>query len=865
MPSGPSLPPKIDLAALDSAIESIPLHEDIFKFDPVSQVDTSPWPRAPAGDGSGSLVPSTPYSLMARAFTLISSTRSRLAITTLLTNLLRVIRAHDASSLLPAVYLVSNHIAPAYDGVELGLGGSILNKAILDVTGVSRARMKQLWNSTGDSGDVAFEARKGCKTLVQHVPLTVSKLYKTLQLIAGIKGQGSANAKLAHVTKLLVASRGEEIRFLVRTFVSHLRIQAVKTTIATALAMTFSLVDGTATESVEFSKSHYLITREDRKGLLATPTKQSERHSPARLTLMARLRLSERLMRQVRARHPNFSVIVPALQEVGLDGLSTRVPLSVGTPLSPMLGSITRSLQDMRAKFGERAFVSEFKYDGQRVQIHALFLPYAVSGKDGAAPDWAKRRREAVPAEKGRWVKCCNGDGEVWVRLFSRHLEDMTVKYPDICDLMPLLMGHGEATADASFLGALPTARPSEGDAATTASTSLLENPAASAAPPVKTRSLIMDAEVVAIGLQGEPLPFQTLANRSRKEVNIKDVKVKVGVFAFDLMYLDGKPLLKTSFRQRRKALQTRFPQFNPPDPLIARFAHVRSCESTDLDEISAFFEAAQASKCEGIMAKSLDHHWEAVEGSEVRCTTRAFHTGNMKAATGETEDGKAGEHLLEKLDDEVADELVLNTEEGEEDEEREQDAIGKGVNGRGKALLSTYEPDRRCESWLKVKRDYVEGMGDSLDLVPIGAWHGMGRKAAWWSPILLALYDPDTGGYQAVCKCISGFTDNEYKRIFAKFAEGSELCYDPRKREPMDEYELGGMSLPDVLFRPCEVWEVRGADITLSPVYHAALGLVSEERGLSMRFPRFIRRREDKSVENASTPEDLAVIYRAQ
>lgn len=41
-----------------------------------------------------------------------------------------------------------------------------------------------------------------------------------------------------------------------------------------------------------------------------------------------------------------------------------------------------------------------------------------------------------------------------------------------------------------------------------------------------------------------------------------------------------------------------------------------------------------------------------------------------------------------------------------------------------------------------------------------------MGRKAAWWSPVLLAVYDASTDEYQAVCKCISGFTDAEYKSI---------------------------------------------------------------------------------------------------
>lgn len=65
------------------------------------------------------------------------------------------------------------------------------------------------------------------------------------------------------------------------------------------------------------------------------------------------------------------------------------------------------------------------------------------------------------------------------------------------------------------------------------------------------------------------------------------------------------------------------------------------------------------------------------------------------------------------------------------------------------------YSASKRCDSWLKVqtyfsteevfgvlvlcshhcsqvKRDYVEGLGDSLDLVPIGAWYGNGRKAGW-------------------------------------------------------------------------------------------------------------------------------------
>lgn len=50
-----------------------------------------------------------------------------------------------------------------------------------------------------------------------------------------------------------------------------------------------------------------------------------------------------------------------------------------------------------------------------------------------------------------------------------------------------------------------------------------------------------------------------------------------------------------------------------------------------------------------------------------------------------------------------------------------------------------------------------MDGLGDTLDLVPVGAWHGNGRKAGWWSPVLLAVWDSTTERLVAVCKCMSG------------------------------------------------------------------------------------------------------------
>ena len=70
---------------------------------------------------------------------------------------------------------------------------------------------------------------------------------------------------------------------------------------------------------------------------------------------------------------------------------------------------------------------------------------------------------------------------------------------------------------------------------------------------------------------------------------------------------------------------------------------------------------------------------------------------------------------------------------------------------------------------------------------------------------------------------------------------------------------------VPDKWFSPELVWQIRGADFTLSPVHQAAIGLVHPSRGISIRFPRFINPVSDRNPEESSTAADIAEMFHSQ
>ncbi|ODM21152.1 hypothetical protein SI65_04205 [Aspergillus cristatus] len=646
-----------------------------------------------------------PYAALCTTFSLIEMTTKRLEILAHCSLFLRQVLRLTPNDLLPTVQLMINKLAADYAGIELGIGESLIMKAIGESTGRSLGVIKADQHEIGDLGLVAAKSRSNQPTMFKPKPLTVRGVHEGLLGIAKVQGHGSQDKKVSGIKKLLSAADAEaagkgskgiditknkggpsEAKYIIRFLEGKLRLGLADKTVLVALAQAMAMHEAT---------------------MKGEKTPSTDKMADA-----------ESKLKTVYSELPAYEVIIPALLEHGLDKLGDVCKLQPGIPIKPMLAKPTKSITEVLDRFENKEFTCEYKYDGERAQIHYV-APDAVQHYPGAA-------------------NTLQQDAKGLCAIFSRNSEDLSKKYPDVLAKLNTWIKPGIS-------------------------------------------SFVLDCETVAWDtVNKKVLPFQQLMTRKRKDVKAEDVKVKVCIFAFDLLFLNGEPAVKKSLRQRRELLHESFQEIE------GEFQFAQHGNTNVLDEIQTLLDDSVKASCEGLMVKMLD------------------------------------------------------TDE------------------------SGYEPSKRSRNWLKVKKDYLSGVGDSLDLVVLGAYYGRGKRTSVYGAFLLAAYNANTQTYETICNIGTGFSE----AILEEFhKELSPLTIDRPK--PFYSHSSVPKDQPDVWFEPRLVWEVKTADLTLSPRYQAAadefVGTTGGGKGVSLRFPRFIKSRGDKKPDQATTTRVVSEMYRKQ
>ena len=200
---------------------------------------------------------------------------------------------------------------------------------------------------------------------------------------------------------------------------------------------------------------------------------------------------------------------------------------------------------------------------------------------------------------------------------------------------------------------------------------------------------------------------------------------------------------------------------------------------------------------------------------------------------------------------------IVHSEEEGEEFFEEAITARCEGVMAKSISDDSIYRAGSRGFLWIKYKKDYQENLTDSFDLAVVGAFYGMGKRAGKYGALLMASYDPEIGRFGTVCKLGTGFDD--------AFLDGMPALLDGYKTSERPS-SLDAKMIPDVWFEPHVVLEVVAAEITVSPNHTAGMGMIKDDSGLGIRFPRFTGRvRDDKDAEQCTTVQEIMEMYEMQ
>ena len=164
-------------------------------------------------------------------------------------------------------------------------------------------------------------------------------------------------------------------------------------------------------------------------------------------------------------------------------------------------------------------------------------------------------------------------------------------------------------------------------------------------------------------------------------------------------------------------------------------------------------------------------------------------------------------------------------------------DRIFKEARERGneglmvKDPLSPYTPGRRGLAWLKLKRPLA-----TLDVVVTAVEWGHGKRKGVLSDYTFAVKDASAGRLVNVGKAYTGLTDAEIATMTRRFLDIT-----------IDDQRYARLVKPEVVL-----------EVAFDSIQHST----RHKSGYALRFPRIVRIRDDKPVEEIDTLERVAELY---
>ncbi|MEM2081163.1 MAG: ATP-dependent DNA ligase [Candidatus Bathyarchaeia archaeon] len=259
------------------------------------------------------------YAVIAEAYEHIEATTKRLEMTDLLVDLLK---KTPKDAIDKVVYLTQGKLYPDFVGLEIGVAERLAIKALARAAGRKESEIEEDLKKSGDIGETAqnFIAKKRQVTFFQK-PLTVQRVYETLDKMAKTTGSGAVDTKMALLAGLLSDATPKEAKYIMRTVTGNLRLGIADMTVLDALAIAY----GGGKEARELTERAYNISSD-------------------------------------------LGRVAKVLAEHGLEGVK-QFQVVVFEPIRPMLAERLSSPEEILEKLGGKC-VAEYKYDGERVQAH---------------------------------------------------------------------------------------------------------------------------------------------------------------------------------------------------------------------------------------------------------------------------------------------------------------------------------------------------------------------------------------------------------------------------------------------------------------------------------------------------------------